>query len=74
MAGTASRVASRNVVICQPPAPASEERVPDGGDAAWTYFFLVVLSLALTCEPSVGAATGAALSFFGFLTSLLLRT
>lgn len=38
------------------------------------HFFFVVLSLALTCEPSVGAAAGAALSFFGFLTSLLLRT
>jgi|AraplaMF_Col_mLB_1032019.scaffolds.fasta_scaffold63626_2 hypothetical protein len=38
------------------------------------YFFLVSLSLDFTCEPRVGAAFGAALSFFGLRASLLLRT
>jgi len=60
-----------------PKAPSPENIAPGHHPTAQqrnAYFFLVVLSLAFTCDPSVGAAAGAALSFLGFLTSLLLRT
>ncbi|QYA06418.1 hypothetical protein [Agrobacterium larrymoorei] len=61
------------------PLPLLRQAQDDGGEdrrkriAASNYFFFAVLSLFFICEPSVGAAAGAALSFFGFLTSLLLR-
>ncbi len=38
------------------------------------HFFFVVLSLLFTCDPSVGGALAATLSFLGLRTSLLLRT
>jgi hypothetical protein len=41
---------------------------------AASYFFFVALSLFFTCDPSVGAALAATLSFLGLRTSLLLRT
>jgi hypothetical protein len=45
----------------------------DWRDPAPIYFFLTSLSLAFTWAPRVGAAFGAALSFFGLRVSLLLR-
>lgn len=38
------------------------------------YFFFVALSLFFTCDPRVGAALAATLSFLGLRVSLLLRT
>ena len=41
---------------------------------AASYFFFVALSLFFTCDPSVGGALAATLSFLGLRVSLLLRT